>query len=81
MLNTFDNAESFHKRRLERERHMANMDIFSKVIEHNDEAAILSMVDALSGFPLAKKEEVQQVAKQGKKNFVSMVYVLSRLLP
>ncbi|KAG7353058.1 RHS repeat-associated core domain containing protein [Nitzschia inconspicua] len=69
MLNTFENAETFHHRRLERERHMANMDIFSNVIQHDDEAAILSVVDALSGFPLAKKEEVTTIATKERNHF------------
>lgn len=60
MLNTFENAETFHTRRLERERHLANIEIFSNVIEHDDDAAVLSTVDALAGLPLAKSEEQQQ---------------------
>jgi hypothetical protein len=66
MLNTFDNADAFHKRRLERERHMANMDIFSRAVEHDDEDAVLSMVDALSGFPLAKQDEQPKVKSATK---------------
>jgi hypothetical protein len=59
MINTFENAYTFHTRRLERERHLANMDIFSKVIEHDDDVAVSSMVDAIAGFPLAKSDGQQ----------------------
>jgi hypothetical protein len=52
MLNTFENAERFHQRRLERERHISNMEVFSRVIE--SEEGRLTMAEALSGFSLVK---------------------------
>jgi hypothetical protein len=60
MLNTFNNADTFHMRRIEPERHLASTDIVSNVIEHDDDAALSSIVDALAGLPLTKSEEQQQ---------------------
>ena len=56
MLNTFENKDRFHERRLERERHMATIDVFSAV-KSEDDAAVSSVADALSGLPLQKEEE------------------------
>ena len=73
MLNTFENSDRFHRRKLERERHIENMELFSKAGDipelgnnTNDETAVLSMVDALSGFPLAKTTDPEPVPNTRK---------------
>jgi hypothetical protein len=58
MLNTFENSDRFHTRRLERQRHLQNMEEFSMRLGSCDTAAIASMADAFSGDPLARIEEV-----------------------
>ena len=72
MLNTFENKERFHQRRLERERHISDMEAFTRVIEN--EEGRLTMADALSSFPLAKNEE-SPVAPTRKGRKKKKIYV------
>jgi len=46
---------------------LADMEVFSRVVESDDDAAIMSMVDALSGFPLVKTEEASESAPKMQK--------------
>jgi hypothetical protein len=57
MLNTFENSDRFHSRRLERQRHLQNMEEFSMRVGSGDRVAVTSMADAFSGDPLARIEE------------------------
>jgi hypothetical protein len=76
MLNTFENKERFHQRRLERERHISNMEVFSRVIEN--EEGRLTMADALSSFPLAKNDEsLVTTTRKGRKTKVYVGIVLA----
>jgi hypothetical protein len=54
------NSATYHSMRLERERHLANMDMFSNAITHDETAAVSSIIDTLAGVPLTKIEEQQQ---------------------
>lgn len=74
MLNTFENSDRFHQRRLERQRHLENIEVFSKIIEVEDEDAVLSMADALSGFPLAKNDDPPQPATRSRKSFRTVIF-------
>lgn len=53
MLNTFENSDRFHARRLERQRHLQYMDDFSIRLGSGDHTAVASMADAYAGDPLA----------------------------
>jgi hypothetical protein len=55
MLNTFENADRQHRRRIERQRHMRDMEILSNSLEWNDEdSRIVAIVDGLVGNPLER---------------------------
>ena len=55
MLNTFENADRQHHRRLERQRHMRDMELLSNSLEWNiDGSRILAITDGLVGDPLER---------------------------
>ena len=54
MLNTFENCQRHHLRRLERERHLKIMDTFSSGLDWTSDSALCSAVDELAGFPLER---------------------------
>jgi hypothetical protein len=55
MLNTFENADRQHRRRIERQRHMRDMDLLSNSLEWNiDDSRMLVITDGLVGSPLER---------------------------
>lgn len=53
MLNTFENADKQHRRRLEREEHLRNLAVLSNTLEWSD-STLVSITDGLSGDPLQR---------------------------
>jgi hypothetical protein len=67
MLNTFDNETRFYHRRLERQRHLKDMETFSNRLAWTEETTLSSMADALSGFPLEKTRHPSRPAGEPPK--------------
>jgi hypothetical protein len=59
MLNTFENADRQHRRRVERQRHMRDMELLSNSLEWNaEDSRIVAIADGLVGNPLERATQL-----------------------